>query len=104
MPTYLVHGNYTAEAIQGLMSAGAASRVDAIKTLAESLDGSLQSAHWMLGGKGAHIMLNLPDDAAAHKVALIASSVGEVSVIRLLTAEEVDQSIGRSATFRPPGQ
>ena len=104
MPTYLVHGNYTAEAVQGLMSAGAASRVDAIKALAESLNGSLESAHWALGGRAAYLVLTLPDDTAAHKVALIASAVGDVSVIRLLNAEEVDQSIGRSVTFRPPGQ
>ena len=100
-----MHGRYAPEAVQGLMSAGAASRLDAVKALAESVGGSVEWINWTFGGTGSYALMNLPDDAAAHAIALTASAgAGEASAIRLLTAEEVDESISRRAAFRPPGQ
>ncbi|MGE0305751.1 MAG: GYD domain-containing protein [Acidimicrobiia bacterium] len=103
MPRYLMHGVYTAEAVKGLMAAGAASRLEAVRAMADGLGGSVESLEWGFGGKDSYAVLNLPDDAAAHAVALMASAAGEVTAIRLLSAEEVDESIRRGAAFRPPG-
>jgi uncharacterized protein with GYD domain len=103
VPRYLLHGRYTADAVRGLMADGAASRLNAVKALAEGLGGRCEWLNWAFGGKDSYALLELPDDAAAHSVALAASVAGEVTAIRLLDAAEVDESIGRRSNFRAPG-
>lgn len=106
MPKYLVAGNYTADGLDALRSAGAASRIEASHALAASLGGSLESMYWAFGETDVFAVVDLPDDEAATAVSVAgnASRALTVRVTKLLTAEQVDEAFGRNANYRPPGQ
>jgi uncharacterized protein with GYD domain len=106
MPKYLVKGNYTSEALGALRSAGAASRVKAGQALAASLGGTLECMYWAFGETDVIAITDFPDDQAATAMSVTANADGslKVSVTKLLTAEEVDESFTRTADYRPPGQ
>jgi uncharacterized protein with GYD domain len=50
--------------------------------------------------------MDLPDNAAAARLALTVGSTGLASIVTtpLLTVEEVDKALTRKVAYRPPGQ
>ena len=105
MSKYLFESKYTAEGVQGLKTAGAASRVAAVTDMCSGLGGSLESFHFVFGDVDAFVVCDLPDDEVAAAVAFTvgASAAVQVKTIKLLTVEEADAAIGRSVSYRPPG-
>jgi uncharacterized protein with GYD domain len=105
MPHFLIRASYTKEGIQGVLKEGAAARVEVARQLAQSVGGSLESAYWAFGDDDFVAILELPDNAAAAAVGMTVAASGAVSISTtvLLTAAEVDEARGRSATYRPPG-
>jgi uncharacterized protein with GYD domain len=105
MPKYLFEASYTPEGVKGLQSAGATSRVAALSDMCAALGGSLVSFDFAFGDVDAYVICDLPDDeaAAAASFATGASTATTHRTIKLLSAEEVDAALARSATYRPPG-
>ena len=105
MPKYLISANYTAEGMDGVRTAGAKSRVDAVSTMLEAMGGSLESFHFAFGDTDVFVIAEVPDDEAAAAIAIAINSSGAVSTrtTKLLTVEQVDEALRRSVDYSRPG-
>ena len=105
MPKFLIEASYTVEDAKGIQKAGGTSRRDAVKALAESVGGTLESFYFAFGHPDVYTVVDLPDNETAAAVALTVNSSGAVSVktVVLLTPEDVDAAAKRSVDYRPPG-
>jgi uncharacterized protein with GYD domain len=105
MPKFLLEASYTLDGVKGVQSGGGSARVEAVSQALESVGGSLESFHFAFGGTDAYVIVDLPDNESAAAVALTVNSSGGavVETIVLLTPEEVDGAVKRSADYRPPG-
>jgi uncharacterized protein with GYD domain len=106
MAKYLLHGNYTAEGTKGLLKDGGSKRRAAIKALAESLGGKLETVYYAFGGTDIVIIVDLPDNASAAAASLIVGASGSATVTTtvLLTPEEIDQAVKKSGKYTAPGR
>jgi uncharacterized protein with GYD domain len=105
MPKYLITGHYTPEGVKGVAGKGGTARVDAVRTLAESVGGSVESFYFAFGDSDFYVVVDLPDQAAAVAVSLIVNSAGAVNATTtvLVTPEEVDAGAQASPSYTPPG-
>jgi uncharacterized protein with GYD domain len=105
MAKYLVHGSYTVEGIRGVRKEGGSGRVDAVRKLATSVGGSLESFYFAFGGDDYYVVVDLPDNVAAAAVATAVAATDSVSIKTtvLLTPEEVDAASKVDVSYRPPG-
>lgn len=105
MPKYLISANYTATGMEGVRSAGAKSRVDAVSNMLEAMGGRLESFYFAFGDTDVFAVAEVPDDEAAAAVALTINSSGAVSVrtTKLLAPEQIDDALSRSVDYHPPG-
>ena len=105
MPKYLITANYTADGMVGLKKDGAAGRRAAVDTLVEGLGGSVECFYFAFGENDAFAIIDMPDNEAAAAAALSVARSPMVSVqtVPLLTTDEIDAALGRSADYRPPG-
>jgi uncharacterized protein with GYD domain len=106
VPKYLLEASYTGTGAQGLMKDGGSKRRAAAKTLIESLGGKLEALYYAFGETDVIAVADLPDNAAAAAASLTISSSGSLrgKVTVLLTPEEVDQAVKKSASYTPPGR
>lgn len=105
MPKFLFQVSYTAEGVKGLLKDGGTGRREAAEHLMESLGGTMESLYFAFGGTDAYVIADLPDNAAAAAGAAAVGSTGavEVSTTVLLTPGEMDEAVGRTLDYRPPG-
>lgn len=105
MQRYLFRGSYTAEGVKGLIKDGGTGRKSAVEKLAKSVGGKLISMHFAFGDDDFIVITDLPDEAAAIAVATTTSATGAVrlTTTRLITPEEMDAGVQKSATYRAPG-
>lgn len=91
--------------MEGVRTAGAKSRVDAVSTMLEAMGGRLESFYFAFGDTDVFAVAEVPDDEAAAAVALTINSSGAVSVrtTKLLTPEQVDEALRRTVNYQPPG-
>lgn len=104
MPKYLAMAKFTADALKGLRAAGAAKRVEVNRTAIESLGGKLECYYYAFGEHDVYAVIDLPDDEAAAAASITVNQTGliAVQVVKLLTAEQVDDALGRSPNYQPP--
>ena len=105
MGKYLFQASYTSEGLAGLVKEGGTSRRAALTETIEGAGGAIESLYYAFGKNDLFITADLPDDTAATAVSLTIGSSGAlaVSVTVLVTPEAVDEAIGRSVPYRPPG-
>jgi uncharacterized protein with GYD domain len=107
MPKYLFEATYSDEGLIGLAADGAAKRIRDVKAAAKSLGGKIEAFYFSFGDSDAIIVADLPDNAAAAAVSMMATSAGTASVrtTPLLSVDEMDKSIEKmaKAKYRPPG-
>jgi uncharacterized protein with GYD domain len=105
LPKYLFKANYTQMGLEGLKGRGAASRAKAIHDLIASGGGTVEGVYYAFGETDLYVVVNLPDDEAAAGIALSVGAAGGATVetVKLLTPEQVDEAIGRTIAYRPPG-
>lgn len=105
MPKYLICANYTAEGMEGVRSAGAKARVDAVSTMLEAMGGRLDSFHFAFGDTDVFAIAEVPDDEAAAAVAIAINSSGAVNTTttKLLTVEQIDEALRRTVDYQAPG-
>jgi uncharacterized protein with GYD domain len=106
MPKFLFVSSYTADGLKGLQKDKASGRLAAATQAVQSLGGSLDSLHFALGAEDVVIIADLPDAgaAAALSTAVSASGLARIRTTALLTVPEMDAALGKSTTYRGPGQ
>ena len=106
MPKYLVRVSYTSDGVKGLVKDKASGRRAAVAKLIESDGGKLEAFYFAFGADDAISIVDLPNNtaAAAFSLAVNAAGLAKLSLTPLLTVEEMDVSLGKSVTYRPPGQ
>jgi uncharacterized protein with GYD domain len=105
MPKYMISANYTAQGMEGIRSAGAKSRIDAVSTMLEAMGGRLESFHFAFGDTDVFAIAEVPDDEAAAAVAIAINASGAVNIrtTKLLTVEQIDEALRRTVNYQPPG-
>ncbi|MEP6666331.1 MAG: GYD domain-containing protein [Nocardioidaceae bacterium] len=105
MPRYLFIADYSVEGAKGLLEKGGAARADVVAKTAESVGGRLESFDFAFGAHDAFVIVDLPDNAAAARVALTVSSAGgaRVQTVVLLSADEIGGS-GADVAYTAPGK
>ena len=106
MAKYLFEGKYVGEGVKGLLSEGGSRRRTSLEQLAGSLGGNVESLYYAFGDTDIYVIADMPDNASAAALALVAEASGAVAVSTtvLLTPEEVDEAVKKTPTYRPPGQ
>ena len=106
MPKYLFTGSYSPAGAAGVLKEGGTGRADAARALIESVGGSLETIYWTFGERDFIVIADLPDDTAAASASITVGASGSISVstTKLLTAKDLDEAVGRTAAYRPPGQ
>jgi uncharacterized protein with GYD domain len=106
MPKFLFRGSYSQTGIKGVLKDGGSGRKDAAAALAQSLGGRLEGFYFAFGSHDFYAIGDLPDNAAAVALAATVGASGAMSsfeTVPLLTPEEADEAMRRSASYRPPG-
>ncbi|MGA3221586.1 MAG: GYD domain-containing protein [Acidimicrobiales bacterium] len=105
MSKYLLEVNYTLEGIRGVKAQGGSARVAAATELIESVGGKLECFYFAFGKTDVYLVADFPDDVSAATAALAVSAGGGATArtVVLLTAAEIDASVSKTSTYRPPG-
>jgi uncharacterized protein with GYD domain len=107
MAKYLVKAKYTATAgVRGLLEDGGTERVAAVRTLIESVGGTLEAFYFGLGEVDAYVIADVPDTASgvALSLAVSASGLATVETVLLITAEEIDAAVKKTPMYDAPGK
>ena len=106
MAKYLLKVRYTSDGLQGVLRDGGSARRTMAAGLGTDAGGTLESFHFAFGDDDVYAIYDLPDNAAAARVAMTVSAGGRASVttVPLLTVEEID-AVAASGTldYVPPG-
>ena len=105
MPKYMVHGSYTATGVAGVLKDGGTGREQAVKALAESVGGTLESIHWALGDDDFYVLCDMPDSHAVAALVIAICAAGSVTArsAELFDAAALDDIVSRRANYRAPG-
>ncbi len=106
MPKFLFRGTYSQSGIKGVLNEGGSRRRDVAAKLAESLGGHLEGFYFAFGSHDFYAIGDLPDNAAAVALAATVGASGAMSsfeTVPLLTPEEADEAVRRSASYQAPG-
>jgi uncharacterized protein with GYD domain len=106
MPKYLVEARYTVEGAKGLVREGGSGRRAAVARTIESVGGKVEALYFAFGDVDVYVIVDVPDNVSAAAVSLAANQSGAIvsKTIVLLTPEEMDKSVQKAVSFRPPGQ
>jgi uncharacterized protein with GYD domain len=105
MPKYLVEANYVGDGISGLLKEGGTRRRTAVEELFRSMGGTVEAFYFAFGDTDVFIIGELPDNASATGLALRVNATGAArcKTTVLVTPEEVDEAVKKTAAYRPPG-
>ena len=103
---FMIQASYTSEGLKGLLQDKASGRRDAMAKAMESVGGRLDSVYYCLGQDDVILIVDAPDVAAVTSicVAVGASGLVRTHTTPLLTVEETDRALAKSASFRAPGR
>lgn len=106
MPKYLLQASYTADGSKGLLKDGGSKRRQAAKALVESVGGKLESFYFAFGSSDAFVVADLPDNASAAAVSVAVAASGAITgtTTVLISPEEMDQAVKKTASYTPPGR
>jgi uncharacterized protein with GYD domain len=107
MPKYLAEGRYTSDGVKGLAHGGGSRRRADIAKMIEGVGGKLEGVYFAFGDADFFIIFDVPDNVSAAALSLAANQSGFVTsrIIVLMTPDEMDQAIKKTATieYLPPG-
>lgn len=106
MPKYLLHVNYVGDGVKGLIKEGGTNRRAAAEKAVKSVGGNLETLYFAFGDTDAYAIVDVPDNGSMTALALAIAASGMVAVKTtvLLTAEDVDQAVKKTPSYRAPGQ
>jgi uncharacterized protein with GYD domain len=105
MSKYLVRANYVGAGLTGLMAEGGTKRREAVQASVESVGGSLDAFYYAFGDVDVFGIGDFPDAASATAWSLMINATGSVnlSLVPLMTAEELDTAVAMTPSYRAPG-
>ena len=105
MPKFMLRAEYTAEALQGYMRDGFATRRAVASELAAHVGGSVDCSYFTAGGHELWLIVDMPNELALNAMMLSGNSSGaaRVAAFRLYTLEEMDQATVDAPTYHAPG-
>lgn len=105
MGYYLFRASYTQKGIEGVLKEGGTARAAAVEKLVASVGGRVICQFWAFGADDFVAVAELPDNAAAARLAATVGATGTSSVTTtvLLTAAEIDDAVRRGVEYRAPG-
>lgn len=105
MAKYLLKGNYVGDGVKGLMTEGGSRRREAAAAAAASLGGQLDCLYFAFGDTDVYGIVDMPDvpSAAALSLMINASGAVQLTLVPLMTPEDVDQAVKKTPSYRPPG-
>ena len=106
MPKYLVRASYTEEGLKGLLKEGGSKRREAVEQLIKGLGGTVEAFYYAFGDDDVFFIVDGVDNVSAAAASIVANATGAVTakITVLLTPEEIDEAVKRTAEYRPPGQ
>lgn len=106
MPKYLFQASYSPEGVLGLAKDTAAGRRAAVKAGIKAVGGKLETFYFSFGADDVVLIADLPDNIAAARLSTSVAASGLVSLITtpLLTVEEMDEALSKSAKYKAPGE
>ena len=106
MPKYLYKANYTHEGAKGLLKEGGTGRRDAVKKAVESMGGTLECFYFAFGETDVYGIAEMPDNVSAAAFAMLVGLAGGATADTtvLITPEEADEIVKKTADYRPPGK
>ena len=105
MARFLIQATYTLDGLRGLLKDGGSGRVEAVRRVAESVGGRLESFDFGFGDYDAYVLCELPDNRAAAAIALAVGAAGGATTrtVVLLTPAEIDEATKQAVAYRQPG-
>ena len=105
MAKYMITASYSAEGLRGLQKDGATGRREAVRQAVESVGGRLEAYYFAFGEDDVVSIVDVPGNVAVSALSLAVSASGRVrtQTTPLLTAEEVDQALGMTVSYRGAG-
>lgn len=105
MPKYLFEVDYTVSGTKGLLQDGGSKRKAVVEKAIKKLGGKLECFYFTFGIRDAVVIVDLPDNVTAAGVSLAISATGSVAfkTTVLLTPKEIDEAVGKSVPYTPPG-
>jgi uncharacterized protein with GYD domain len=105
MPKFLGKATYTAEGVKGLLKDGGSGRRAVVKKLIEGLGGTLEAFYFAYGSDDVYIITDVPDAKAAVAISLAVNASGAVrlTMLPLITPEEMDAATRTTLQYRAPG-
>jgi uncharacterized protein with GYD domain len=105
MSKYLVRANYVGDGVKGLLAEGGTKRRDAARAAIESGGGTLDSMYYAFGDTDVFGVVDFPDEASATAVSLMINASGKITLdlTPLMTPEDVDAAVAKTASYRAPG-
>jgi uncharacterized protein with GYD domain len=102
---YLFEASYEVEGLRGLVREGAAHRRATIEGTVAAMGGHVEALYYAFGDVDVFLIVELPDNVAANALSISVNQSGAVRIKTtvLLSAEDVDQAIGRKVDYRAPG-
>ena len=106
MAKYLFQARYTSEGAKGVAKDGGSARRAAVEKMAAAAGGKLEAFYFAFGDHDAYLIMDVPDHAAATRLALTVGASGAVTIktVVLMTPEEVDAAAKKSMSYRAPGK
>jgi uncharacterized protein with GYD domain len=107
MPKYLVQVSINKDGIRDVLSKAKGTGLRAAVTkFAESAGGKLDAYYFAFGQHDVVAIMDLPDNVSAAALSVAANGTGAVGVAMtpLITPEEMDRAVEKSATLAVPGQ
>jgi uncharacterized protein with GYD domain len=105
MAKFLVKGSYSTEGTKGLLKEGGSSRKAAVEKMIKGLGGSVEAFYYAFGDTDVFVICDLPDSVTAAGISLAINATGtvNVSLVPLLTVQDIDQASKKSVGYRAPG-
>lgn len=110
MAKYAFFFTYTSE-VWARMINNPGDRTAAVRQLAGSAGGSLESAYWMFGAHDGIVILDAPDSVRAAAISVAIGSTGafkHLETHELFTQEQLGEILSNAkataAAYQPPGQ
>lgn len=108
MAKYMLQGSYTVEGYRGLLMDGGTKRREIVEQMVEAVGGKVEAIYFAYGDNDMYVIMDLPDGASITAIYLVmqASGRGTGKTVVLITPEEIDEAVAKSASlgYRPPEQ